>query len=210
MGEVPLYANGVFVSSSGGQREGPAPVHIERQFFIDNLLVPILLIIEMILVDRPCVMGVRISFSRWPYIYLSSKPRPYTQNPSTWPRNGGKGEEPLPPRRVGRRCENRVLDGPASGQKGSNVRTGSPQSMRRVNVWGALKSRIFGVLAAPSNREGFFACRRCSEIERAISCVGGALNWMVLACRIIAIRLPGKGKFNSQGARPVHLIITMI
>jgi len=31
---------------------------IERQFFIDNLLVRIHLIIEMILLDRPCAMGV--------------------------------------------------------------------------------------------------------------------------------------------------------
>ena len=31
---------------------------IEREFVIDNLLVRILLIIEMILVDRPCAMGV--------------------------------------------------------------------------------------------------------------------------------------------------------
>jgi len=30
----------------------------EREFFIDNLPVRIHLIIEMILVDRPCVMGV--------------------------------------------------------------------------------------------------------------------------------------------------------
>ena len=30
----------------------------EREFFIDNLLVRIHLIIEMILVDRPCAMGV--------------------------------------------------------------------------------------------------------------------------------------------------------
>jgi len=30
----------------------------EREFFVDNLLVRIHLIIEMILVDRPCVMGV--------------------------------------------------------------------------------------------------------------------------------------------------------
>ena len=30
----------------------------ERDFFIDNLLVRIHLIIEIILVDRPCAMGV--------------------------------------------------------------------------------------------------------------------------------------------------------
>jgi hypothetical protein len=30
----------------------------EREFFIDNLLARIHLIIEMILVDRPCAMGV--------------------------------------------------------------------------------------------------------------------------------------------------------
>ena len=32
-------------------------LRIEREFFIDNLLVRIHLIIEMILVDRPCAMG---------------------------------------------------------------------------------------------------------------------------------------------------------
>ena len=31
---------------------------VEREFFIDNLLVPIHLIIVMISVDRPCAMGV--------------------------------------------------------------------------------------------------------------------------------------------------------
>ena len=30
----------------------------QREFFIDNLLVRIHLIIEMILVDRPCAIGV--------------------------------------------------------------------------------------------------------------------------------------------------------
>ena len=33
----------------------------EREFIIDNLLVRIHLIIEMILVDRPCAMGVPFS-----------------------------------------------------------------------------------------------------------------------------------------------------
>ena len=36
----------------------------EREFFIDNLMVRIHLIIVKILVDRPCAMGVRIPFSR--------------------------------------------------------------------------------------------------------------------------------------------------
>ena len=31
---------------------------LEREFFIDNLLVRIHVIIEMILVDRPCAMGI--------------------------------------------------------------------------------------------------------------------------------------------------------
>ena len=36
-----------------------APRHAaEREFFIDNLLVRIHLILEIILVDRPCAMGV--------------------------------------------------------------------------------------------------------------------------------------------------------
>ena len=36
----------------------------EREFFIDNLMVRIHLIIVMISVDRPCAMGVSIPFSR--------------------------------------------------------------------------------------------------------------------------------------------------
>jgi len=45
----------------------PRVVHhtpAERESFIDDLLVRIHLIIEMILVDRPCAMGVLIPFSR--------------------------------------------------------------------------------------------------------------------------------------------------
>jgi len=36
----------------------------EREFFIDNLLARIYFIIEMIIVDRPCAMGVSIPSSR--------------------------------------------------------------------------------------------------------------------------------------------------
>ena len=35
-----------------------AGIQAQREFFIDNLLVRIHFIIEMILVDRPCAMGV--------------------------------------------------------------------------------------------------------------------------------------------------------
>ena len=35
-----------------------------REFSIDNLLIRIHLIVEMILEDRPCAMGIRIPFSR--------------------------------------------------------------------------------------------------------------------------------------------------
>jgi len=46
------------MSESGtGTREGTESC-TEREFFIDNLLVRIHLIIEMVLVDRPCAMGV--------------------------------------------------------------------------------------------------------------------------------------------------------
>ena len=41
-------------------------LHRERDFFIDNLLVRIHLIIEMILADRSCAMGACIPFSRKP------------------------------------------------------------------------------------------------------------------------------------------------
>jgi len=34
------------------------PIHPQREFFIENLLVRIHVIIEMILVDRPFAMGV--------------------------------------------------------------------------------------------------------------------------------------------------------
>ena len=37
---------------------------LKREFFVDNLLVQIHLIIEIILVDRPCAMALRIHFSR--------------------------------------------------------------------------------------------------------------------------------------------------
>ena len=37
---------------------------IEREFFVDNLLVRIQLIIEMILADRPSAMGVSVPSSR--------------------------------------------------------------------------------------------------------------------------------------------------
>ena len=40
--------------------DAPNRLHSEREFFIDNLLVRIHLIIKMILVDRPCAMGVWI------------------------------------------------------------------------------------------------------------------------------------------------------
>ena len=43
----------------------PSPQR-EEEFFIDNLLVRIHLIIEMILVDRPCAMVVRIPFPGQP------------------------------------------------------------------------------------------------------------------------------------------------
>ena len=52
----------------------------EREFFIDNLLVRIHLIIEMIIVDRSCAMGACICFFRQPYIYL-----PHHQTPTGRP-----------------------------------------------------------------------------------------------------------------------------
>ena len=47
-------------------RRIPLDQHVlpERDFFIDNLLVRIHLIVVMILVDRPCATGVGIPFSR--------------------------------------------------------------------------------------------------------------------------------------------------
>jgi len=46
------------------ERERGSGREIEREFFIDNLQVRIHLIIEMISVDRPRAIGVRIPFSR--------------------------------------------------------------------------------------------------------------------------------------------------
>jgi hypothetical protein len=62
-----------FETSTAGLDTGAVSLphsHLEREFFIDNLLVRIHFIIEIILVDRPCAMGVWISFPRQPYIYL--------------------------------------------------------------------------------------------------------------------------------------------
>ena len=51
MSEVPLY-----------QRTTCDTVRMrEREIFIDNLLVRVHCIIEMIVVERPCAMGVRTS-----------------------------------------------------------------------------------------------------------------------------------------------------
>jgi len=66
------------VTKGRGEQREPLPVveaveragqtrdhgHLQREFFIDNLLIRIHFIIEMILVDRPCAMGVWIHFSR--------------------------------------------------------------------------------------------------------------------------------------------------
>ena len=46
-------------ANRGDGANGPCPPSSrEREFFIDNLLVRIQLIIEMILVDRRCAMGI--------------------------------------------------------------------------------------------------------------------------------------------------------
>ena len=47
----------------------------ESFVFIESLLVEIHLLIEMILADRPCAMGIYIPFSRQPYIYLPMQSR---------------------------------------------------------------------------------------------------------------------------------------
>ena len=46
-----------YVSSDVYRLRAHAQCMIEREFFVDSLLVRIYLIIEMIFVDRPCVMG---------------------------------------------------------------------------------------------------------------------------------------------------------
>jgi len=54
VGRVSWGGNG----AGGVPRDGLRPWYPERELFIDNLLVLVHLIIEMILVDRPCAMGV--------------------------------------------------------------------------------------------------------------------------------------------------------
>jgi hypothetical protein len=47
----------LFPVRSEAETEPPTQVERERELFFDNLLVRIHFIIEMTLVDRPCVMG---------------------------------------------------------------------------------------------------------------------------------------------------------
>ena len=54
MSEVPLYCS----TEPNVAEEREEEREQEREFFIDNLLVQIHFIIEMILVDRPCAMGI--------------------------------------------------------------------------------------------------------------------------------------------------------
>ena len=70
--EVPLHAPGsqpAHPSSSSRWLRCVTPqislsTPPERELFLDNLLVRIHSILELISVDRPCAMGVRIPFSR--------------------------------------------------------------------------------------------------------------------------------------------------
>ena len=62
----------------GGKLFGaPHEVSTEREFFIENILVRILLIIEMITVDRPCAMGGQYTHILIPYssLLLGIQPR---------------------------------------------------------------------------------------------------------------------------------------
>jgi len=75
-------ASACFGTTSGGwvsttrlwsrSRRPHSPTTGKREFFTDNLLVRMLFIIEVILVDRPCAMGVSTPLSKQPYIYLPS------------------------------------------------------------------------------------------------------------------------------------------
>ena len=71
MSEVPLYLAVTIASGAGLPLLPFRDTRSKTEFVIDNLLVRIHFIIQMILVDRPCAMGVSIPFSRQPYIYLS-------------------------------------------------------------------------------------------------------------------------------------------
>ena len=78
MGQTEAAAQEPLGTDGRLHRQHREPVLEERDLFIDNLLVRIHLIIERILVDRPCAMGVSIPFSRQSNIYLPSvsKTRP--------------------------------------------------------------------------------------------------------------------------------------
>ena len=71
MGRVSPPSGGQPGVSAGPQVLAPNPK--EREFFIDNLLVRIHLIIQMSLVDRPCAMGVRILLAPNPATKWSSR-----------------------------------------------------------------------------------------------------------------------------------------
>jgi len=66
------------------ERGAPVVRATEREFFIDNLMVRIDLIIDMILVDRPCAMGVEFPFSgSLTYTFLGAgHKRPFEGDPS--------------------------------------------------------------------------------------------------------------------------------
>ena len=46
--------------------------------------------------------------------------------------------------------------------------------------------------------------------EDTLDCAGGAAPVQVSSTRKVDARLPGKGNSTSHGARPVHLVITMM
>ena len=62
MSEVPLHTLRPQAQLPAPQDRAPGRLcgnpYREKEFFIDNLLVRIHLIIEMVLVDRPCAIGV--------------------------------------------------------------------------------------------------------------------------------------------------------
>ena len=67
-----------------------------------------------------------------------------------------------------------------------------------------LEARILGVhedSRVPRNRLG----PRCRHLPRTYT-----RQWVYIQPRKVDVKLPGKGKSNSHGARPVHVIITMM
>ena len=79
---------------------------------------------------------------------------------------------------------------------------------KKERGWTSAKKQLValdGLVDVADEREGREESDRAEHDE-----AGVARHCHVSAFRKVDVRLPGKGNSNSHGARPVHLIITMI